>query len=105
MTARIPTSALTVPMSKLPAGHEKFLACPAERSLKMLHYRGNRNIANFAGRTENDLHGTFGNLLSDGDSKGDTDQVGVLELHSRPLIAVVEDHVESGRLEPLRNIF
>jgi hypothetical protein len=46
---------------------------PAEQLLKMFHDRRDLNIANFASRAQNHFHGTFGNLVSDRDSKGDTD--------------------------------
>ena len=77
----------------------------AEHSLKMFNYRGNRNILDFPSLAQNDFHGTFGNLLSDGDSKRDTDQVCILKLHSRSLIAIVENNVEASTFQPLGNVF
>src|SRR5208282_3638780 len=70
---------------------------PSEQFLKMVDDRRNRNIAYFTSRTQNDFHSTFGNLLSDCDSKGDTDQVRVLEFDPGAFVAVVENHVEAGR--------
>jgi len=63
----------------------------------MFHYSGNRNIAYFTSRTQNHFDSTFGNFLSDRDSKRDTDQIGILELHSRPLVPVIENHVNPSR--------
>src|SRR5579863_1106496 len=106
MIARNPIIALTVPISPkstLP-GLGKLSSRLAEHSLKVFHYCRNRNIAYFTSRALNDFHSTFGNLLSHSDSKGDTDQIGILELHPRPLVPVIEDHVKSCRLEPFCNV-
>src|SRR5579863_8466366 len=75
-----------------------------QRSLKIFHYRRDRNIAYFSSRAQNDLHGTFGNLLPHRDSKGDTDQVGIFELHSRALVPVIENDVKSGGFQARRDI-
>ncbi len=77
---------------------------PPEHSLKIFHYRGNRNIAHLASLAQNDFHSTFGNLLSHSDSKRDTDQIRVLELHSRPLIPIIQNHVEPGSLQTLGDV-
>ena len=44
-----------------------------QHSLKIFNYRRDPNIAYFPSRAKNDFHSIFGNLLSDRDSKGDTD--------------------------------
>src|SRR4030088_380800 len=80
------------------------LTRPAEQPLKVLYYRRNRNIAYFPSRAKNDFDGTFGNLFSHCDSKGDPDQIGILELDSGPLVAVIEDDVESGSLQAIGDI-
>jgi hypothetical protein len=49
----------------------------------------------------NDLDPIFGNLLSDIDSEGDTDEIGIFELHSRAFVAVVEENVEPSGFELL----
>src|SRR5580704_2236056 len=104
--ARNPKSALNVPMSFNPPRRTWIsLSRPAEHSLKIFDDRGNRNIAYFASRTQNDFHSTFGNFLSNGNSKWDADQIGVLELHPWSLVPVVQNDVKSGRLQPLRNVF
>src|SRR5687767_7524447 len=36
---------------------------------------------------------------ADGDPEGETDQIGVLELHARALVAVVEEDVQPGGVE------
>src|SRR5579863_4944744 len=77
---------------------------PAKHSLKIFDYRGNRNIAYFASLAENDFHSTFGNFLPYGDSKRDTDQIRVFELHARALIPVIEHHIKSRGFEALGNI-
>src|ERR1700684_3511381 len=92
------------PRSALP-GTRDTSSRPAEQLLERFHNRGDPNITHFASRAQNDLHSAFGNLLSYRDSKRDTDQIGILEFDSRPLIAVVKNHVESSRFEPLRNVF
>src|SRR5579872_1091221 len=71
---------------------------------KMFHYRADRNIAYFASRAQNDFYSSFGNLLADVDSKGDTNQICVLELHSRPFVAVINNHIESGIRSERRTI-
>jgi len=70
----------------------------------MFHYSGNRNIAYFTSRTQNHFDSTFGNFLSDRDSKRDTDQIGILELSLPPLVPVIENHVNPSRFQPLRNV-
>src|ERR1700758_1494742 len=76
-----------------------------EHSLNIFRYRRNPNIAHFASLAENDFHSTFGNLLPHSNSKRDTDQIRVLELHSRTLIAVVEHHIQARSLEGIRDVF
>src|SRR5580698_9096668 len=105
MIAKNPTIALTVPIVlklRRPAAQRSGLGW--QHSLKIFHYRRDRNIAYFASRAQNDLHSTFGNLLSDRDSKGDSHQIRVLELNPRPLIAVVEDYVEAGCFQAGSNV-
>src|SRR4029077_9452462 len=105
MIARNPMIALTVPMSHNPLrpDWEMSSSRPTEHALKIFHYRRNPNIAHFASLAENDFHSIFGNLLSHSNSKRDTDQIRVLELHPRPLIAVVEHHIESRNLQGIRD--
>ncbi len=62
----------------------------------MLNCFRDHNVGGGASRALNDLDPIFGNLLSDIDSEGDTDQIGVFELHSGALVTVVEENVEPG---------
>jgi len=48
------------------------LSRPAEHSLKIFDYRGDRNIAHFPSLAQNDFHSAFGNLLPHIDSERDT---------------------------------
>ncbi len=73
------------------------------QSLEILAYGRNLNVLLVQSRALNDFHGIFGNLLSHIDSKGDTDQIGVLELHSRPFVAIIEQNIVAGGLKLLRN--
>src|SRR5258708_32521164 len=56
------------------------------QSLEILGYGRNLNVLALESRAPNDFHGIFGNLLSHVDTKGDDYQIGVLQLHSRPLV-------------------
>ena len=58
--------------------------------LKIIGYCGDASILNFACRAQNDLHGTFGNLLSHGNPIGNAHQVGILELHPWPFVPVIQ---------------
>src|SRR5579864_8630270 len=104
--ARNPTTAFTVPMSHNSAQRdaESISRRPAKHSLKMFDYRGNPNIAYLTSLAENDFHSAFGNLLSHRDSKRDTDQIRVLELHPGPLVPVIQNYIESGSLKALGNV-
>src|SRR3984957_7452965 len=107
MIRRTPSTALIVPIFRFRSARHRtgiVSSHPPKQLLKLLDYRRNRNIAYFAGRPNNDLHGPFGNLLSHSDSKRDTDQIGILEFHSGALVAVIEHHVEAGTLQPLGNV-
>lgn len=46
----------------------------------------------------------FRELLADVDAIGNSDQVGVLELHSRTLVAVVKQHVDTNGLQRLGDL-
>ena len=61
-----------------------------QQALKVLPYGRNLNVSGLASRALNDFDSIVGNLLSDIDSKRDTNQVGVLELDSWPFVAVIE---------------
>ena len=60
-----------------------------QHPLKIIHYGWDRNIAYLASRALNGFDSIFGNFLAHGDSKRDTDQISILELHPRPFVAVV----------------
>jgi len=47
----------------------------------------------------NDLILFVGNLLSNVDSEGDTDEIGIFELNSRAFVTVVEENVEPSGFE------
>ena len=48
------------------------------------------------------LHETLRDLLADGDAIGNADQIGVLELDARTLVAIVEQRVEAQRFRSRR---
>ena len=52
----------------------------------------------------NDLDSTFGNLLSHIDAIRNSDQVGILELHPRPLVAIVQKYFNSDSLQLLSDL-
>ena len=52
-----------------------------------------------AGGAGHQLHLAFGGLLADIDAIGNADQVGILELDSGALVAVIQQHVETGGFE------
>src|ERR1019366_5003005 len=79
------------PFGRLASGRTQFL--------EMLRYGRNSNVRGLASRALNDFQHTFGNLLSHIDTKGDTHQVGVLELHPRPFVPIVQQNVVSGSLQ------
>src|SRR6266446_3925742 len=62
----------------------------------MLPYGRNLNVSGLASRALNDFHSIVGNLLSHIDSKGNTNQIGVLELHTRTFIAIIEQYVDAS---------
>src|ERR1700722_831968 len=103
---RNPIVALAVPMSHNPLsqGPGTTSSRPAEQLRKEFHDRADPNIAHFSSRAQNDFHSTFGNLLSHRDSKGDTNEIGVLELDSRPFVAVVENQVIPLSFQSLRDV-
>jgi hypothetical protein len=41
----------------------------------------------------NDFHSAFGNLLSDVDTKGNSDQIGILEFHTRTRISIIQNDI------------
>src|ERR1039457_6732327 len=69
------------------------------QSLEILGYGRNFNVLPLESRALNDFNSIFGNLLSHIDSKGDTHQVGVLELPPWPFVPIVQQHVEPGPLQ------
>src|ERR1700683_2356382 len=60
------------------------------QSLEILGYGRNFNVLLLESRAPNDLNSIFGNFLPDIDSKGDTNQVSVLELDTRPFVAIIQ---------------
>src|ERR1700739_1165679 len=88
----------------LPARSAQVSGLGSQRSPKVIYYRRDRNIAYFSSRAKNHFYSTFGNLLSHGDSKRDTHQIGIFEFHPWPLVPVVEDHVKTSRLQARHNI-
>src|SRR5580698_2396017 len=105
MTAANTRTALKVPIvSKLRRPAAQLSGPGWQHSLKIFHYRRDPNIAYFPSRAKNHFHGAFGNLVSHRDSKGDTDQVRVLELHPGPFVAVIEDHIKACRFQLFRNV-
>ena len=65
---------------------------------------GDISILRLACRARNYFDLTFRNLLANIDSKGDSDQVGVLELDSRTLITVVQKDSVSCPFQLLGNV-
>src|ERR1700688_3709171 len=105
MMTRSPMSNLRNPItSTCAAARTDNSGFSLQRSLKIFHYRRDRNIAYFSSRAQNDLHGTFGNLLPHRNSKGDADQIGIFELHSRALVPVIENDVKSSGFEANSNL-
>src|SRR6478609_6934362 len=70
---------------------------------EVICYCADRNILALTGRALNDFHPIFGNFLADVDTKGDTYQVGVFELHPRPFVTIVQQDSVAGTFELLGN--
>src|SRR6266550_6813343 len=66
-----------------------------QQGLEILPYCRNLNVSRLVSRALNDFYSIVGNFLSHVDSKGDTNQVRVLKLHSRTLVAVVQQNVDA----------
>src|SRR6266496_3757026 len=70
---------------------------------EVIRYCADANILALAGRALNDFHPIFGNLPADVDTKGDTHQVSVFELHPWPFVPVVEQDVVACAFKLLGN--
>src|ERR1700722_17133259 len=92
--ASSPSSNLMAPIALNHVAHPSESCFGAQRSLKIFNYRCDRNIAYLSSRAQNHFHSTFGNLVSDRNSVWDSDQIGILELHPGPLVAIIEDYVK-----------
>src|SRR6267378_3713109 len=88
---------------KKPAGRKNPLALPRQQPSKVLPYGWNLNVSRLPSRALNHFHSIVGNFLSNIDSKGDTNQVRILELHPRTLIAVVQQYVDAGGFQSAGN--
>src|SRR5271157_5744687 len=93
--ASFPSCARAVP--QLAIGRDQSPLLP--QSLEILGYGRNSNVLFVESRALNDFHSIFGNLLAHIDTKGYAHQVGVLELHPRPFVPVVQQNVVPGGLE------
>ena len=58
----------------------------------------NANFRGLPGAALDKLDFAVAQFFADGDPEGNADQVGVFELHAGPLVAIVEQGVESRRL-------
>src|SRR5262245_29114292 len=75
------------------------LARLAEQVVKVPRYLADADVAHFASRALYDFHRSFSDLLSNRYPIRHADQVRILELDSRTLVAIVEQHIKPGALE------
>src|SRR5215831_903881 len=99
---KMPKNALTLPITHAP--RLLFSASTSQKLLKILANSADANIGRLACRALDDFYSTVGNFLSHIDSKGNTDQIGILELDSGPLVAVVDENVMTRGLKRISNL-
>src|SRR5947209_6926923 len=66
---------------------------------------GDISILGFTCRAGNHFDTTFGNLLSNIHTQGNSNQVSVFEFHPRTFVTVVQQDCKSHSLQLLRNVF
>src|SRR5450631_1665749 len=71
---------------------------------QVLHNFVDRDVHPCAARSRYDLDNPLAEFLAHVDEVGNSDQVRVFELHSRTLVAIVEQHVDSRGLESAGNL-
>src|SRR5215813_14810674 len=76
----------------------------SRKLLEMVVDVGDISILRFACRARNHFDLTFRNLLANIDSEGDTDQIGVFELDSGALVAIVQQHGKANIFQLLRDL-